>query len=292
MREAPYILRRLAVSRLALSGLVCPWVFMTSCVAVQAGPVLECAPEIAHSAMVAAVIDAQTLQLDSGESVRLAGALAPEPPGWWRQASPWPAAQAARAEVRHVALGKSIELRFAPGEARRDRRGRYLAQVIVLGGVRPLWLQERLVGTGYARAYSLAGHRACVRDLQKKEAVARKQRAGLWRDRRYRVWASTQTGALLKRRGSFQVVEGRVVSVTRTRNWTFLNFAADWRTDFTVAIAAGHRKRFENSGVDLAGLEGKAIRARGWIERWNGPAVKATHPEQIEIVEKTVPNMP
>jgi hypothetical protein len=26
------------------------------------------------------------------------------------------------------------------------------------------------------------------------------------------------------------------------------------------------------------------VRVRGWIERWNGPVIKATHPEQIEIL--------
>ena len=34
----------------------------------------------------------------------------------------------------------------------------------------------------------------------------------------------------------------------------------------------------------LEELEGKEVRVRGWIEWWNGTVIKATHPEQIEIL--------
>jgi hypothetical protein len=27
---------------------------------------------------------------------------------------------------------------------------------------------------------------------------------------------------------------------------------------------------------------------RGWIERWNGPVIKATHPEQIEVLAEQI----
>jgi hypothetical protein len=37
--------------------------------------------------------------------------------------------------------------------------------------------------------------------------------------------------------------------------------------------------------MDLASLEGQRVRVRGWVESWNGPAIEATHPEQIERVQ-------
>lgn len=285
MRETPYIS--------AICSRFCgafPCVACACCLVVTGGRVAgalepECAPDALPPVIVAAVIDAQTLRLDSGESVRLAGALAPQPPGWWKEPRPWPAAVAAREEVERIVLGKRVALRFAPGEARRDRHERYLAQVLVKDGERSLWLQAHLVGAGHARAYSLSGRRACARALQKEETAAREQKAGLWRGRGYKVWDSTDTDALLKRVGSFQAVEGTVDSVGRTRKWTFLNFTSDWRTDFTVAVEARYRRAFEGSDIDLPMLEGRRVRVRGWLERWNGPVVKATHPEQIEMIE-------
>lgn len=39
--------------------------------------------------------------------------------------------------------------------------------------------------------------------------------------------------------------------------------------------------------MDLDILEGKDVRLRGWIELWNGPVIKATHPEQIEVLAQS-----
>jgi len=95
---------------------------------------------------------------------------------------------------------------------------------------------------------------------------------------------ATSTGDLSKRSGSFQLVEGTVRSVGKVSQWTILNFDTDWRKDFTVAIRAEDRRNFQGSDMALEELEGKEVRVRGWIERWNGPVIKATHPEQIEIL--------
>jgi endonuclease YncB( thermonuclease family) len=246
----------------------------------------ECAPEAGGAATVVRAIDGQTLELDDGSAVRLVGALAPETPSWWKKPEPWPPAEAARAALERLAAAQTIELRYAPGEERLDRHGRRLAQVFVLQGEERLWAQARMVREGHALAWSLSGHRACARELQAHESAARAARAGLWRTRRFAVRGAGDAATLLKRRGSYQLVEGRVHSVGETRNWSFLNFGTDWKTDFTVAVPAGDRRAFEGSDVALDALEGKRVRVRGWIERWNGPAIKATHPEQIEILDE------
>jgi micrococcal nuclease len=68
------------------------------------------------------------------------------------------------------------------------------------------------------------------------------------------------------------------------RKWLYVNFAEDWRHDFTIDIARKDLAAFESSGVDLERLAGKRVRVRGWVEWWNGPMIKATHPEQIEVL--------
>jgi hypothetical protein len=158
--------------------------------------------------------------------------------------------------------------------------------MFVLRGEERIWAQGHMISAGLAQAYSFKGHRACARSLQEKERNARAARSGLWRKGHYKVLPATDIEALSKRGGSFQLVEGTVLTVGKKSQWTFLNFSSDWRTDFTVAIRAGDRRAFQGSDVVLETLEGKKIRVRGWIERWNGPVIKATHPEQIEVLEQ------
>lgn len=66
----------------------------------------------------------------------------------------------------------------------------------------------------------------------------------------------------------------------------YLNFGADWRTDFTITIAARDLKLFEQAGLDLFALEGRTVRVRGWLDSYNGPAIEADHPEQIEVLDR------
>lgn len=75
-----------------------------------------------------------------------------------------------------------------------------------------------------------------------------------------------------------------MVAVGEGRKWIYLNFAEDWRADFTISIARKTAKAFEAAGLDLHALAGKRVRVRGWVERRNGPMIEATYPEQIELL--------
>jgi len=235
-----------------------------------------------RSGVVAQVIDGETLTLEDGDEVKLLGLLAPTAPAWWKRTDAWPPAEAARAELARLLEGEPVELKFDARQ--KDRRDRWLAQVFVKEDGEPIWVQSHLISNGFARAHSFSDNRACQRQLQQLEAAAREGAKGLWRRRAYRVVDATRPETLKPRVQTFQIVEGDVVDVGRTSGWTFLNFSNDWKQDFTIAIAAKYAKAFAESDVALDGLEGKRIRVRGWIERWNGPAIKVDHPEQIEVL--------
>lgn len=243
----------------------------------------SCDLEPDREVKVTRIIDSETVELEDGETVRLVGALAPHAPGWWKGEKPWKPSVRAKAALERLVAGRSIYLAFSGRE--RDRHNRFLAHLFVIDELEQIWIQGRLVAEGHALAYSLPGSRACVRALQQRETRARRAGSGVWAGSWYAPVAAAQTAKLAKRRYEFQIVEGQVVSVGVTRNWTFLNFGEDYETDFTVAIRAGDRKHFTGSDIALDELEGKRLRIRGWIERWNGPVIKATHPEQIELLE-------
>jgi hypothetical protein len=73
-----------------------------------------------------------------------------------------------------------------------------------------------------------------------------------------------------------------VTSVADVRGRVYLNFGADYKTDFTVAIAKKNVKRFAE--LDLLNLTGARVRARGWVEMINGPMIWMDHPGRLEIL--------
>lgn len=226
-------------------------------------------------ATVAAVVDGDTVTLDDGRQVRLVGIQAPKLPLGRPGFSAWPLADEARRKVVELTLGKAVRLAY--GGARQDRYGRALAHLFVGDGT---WVQGEMLRAGLARVYTFADNRALAADMYVLEGAARDARRGIWNDPFYRIRDAGDVGRDV---GTFQVVEGRVFRAARVRSRVFLNFAEDWKHDFTILVAATLLPTFETAGVDLLGLAGRRVRVRGWVKEWNGPMIEATHPEQIEL---------
>ena len=177
-------------------------------------------------------------------------------------------------------MGRSVTLYF--GGRRQDRYGRALAHLYRDDG---LWLQGEMLARGLARVYSFRDNRAGVPEMLAREAQARAKRLGIWRNPFYAVRRADAPEIPSDR---FELVEGRVLDVATVRNRTYVNFGDDWRSDFTLNLASSARKLFEREGFDLEGLEGRRVRARGWIKSYNGPMIDITHPEQIEILAEQI----
>jgi len=234
------------------------------------------APEI--GAVVAEVIDGDTVVLADGRQVRLVGIQAPKLPLGRPDFAPWPLADKAKAALAEIALGRSVELGF--GGRRMDRHGRWLAHLLAPGG---LWVQGELLTRGLARVYSFADNRALAAEMLALEDAARDAGRGIWADPFYRVRAPEEADA---ETDSFQLVEGRVLSAVVVRGRGYLNFGLDWRSDFTLAIDPQSRRLFEAEGRAIESYTGLRVRARGWLKSFNGPMIEITHPEQIEVLSE------
>ena len=140
------------------------------------------------------------------------------------------------------------------------------------------------MGRGLARVYSLPDNRACTRQLLAREEEARGKRLGLWSSWAYRIEDALDRERLGRLIHSYQLVEGTVLDVGKGSGRLYLNFASDWRTDFTVSIERKDAASFASAGLDPAALAGKRLRVRGWLAWRNGPMIEATHPEQIELL--------
>jgi hypothetical protein len=76
-----------------------------------------------------------------------------------------------------------------------------------------------------------------------------------------------------------------VLTAALVRGGGYLNFGADYKTDFTLSFSRESLRSLQERGVDFKSLQGVRVRARGWLRWFNGPLIDVTHPEQIEVLE-------
>lgn len=160
-----------------------------------------------------------------------------------------------------------------------DRYDRVRGQLFNGNGV---WLQEALLKAGLARVAIAPDRTECASDLFAAEASARAARVGLWADPAYAIRTPETVGRDV---GTFQVVEGRVLNAELKNGRAYLNFGADWRTDFTVTVDPDDMPNFRNLGVDPRSYVGQTIRVRGLVQSLNGPEIEVANPQSIEIVK-------
>jgi len=229
------------------------------------------------------ILDGETVVLDDATQLRLIGALAPRAVDADAEPGAWPVAAAATEALRGLVLGKSIELRFA--SERTDRYGRLQAQVYLLEGEQLRWVQGYLVREGLARAYTLAGNRACATELLAAEHAAREARRGLWAETAYQIRQSDKFSELLRYRATFQVVEGTIVRVAEVRGTIYLNFDRNWRRGFSVSLRRDDRHLLGEHASNAKGLEGRRVRVRGWIEQGgSAPIINLSSGGLIEMI--------
>jgi endonuclease YncB( thermonuclease family) len=228
----------------------------------------ETAPGLAVAAA-----SGDTLVLATGETVRLAGILAPraEDGAAGKRWAAW-----AEAQLAELAAGKAIRLFVAGPE---DRRGRLVAFARIGDGD---WLQEAMLRRGAARVYFQIGRIARAREALAAEALARGERRGLWIDPAYAVRRHDALGA---GEGGYAIVEGTIRNAALAGDTLYLNFDRDFRRDFTVGLDRAAQRRFKAAKIDALEWAGKTVRVRGWIERRGGPYIGAAVPEQIELLD-------
>jgi micrococcal nuclease len=272
------------------AGVVCAWIgFAASAAAADTLPAclgLEPGP----TRTVVRVLDGETIALDDGTELRLVGALAPRTVDVDAEPGTWPLESAAADALRALVLGRSVELRFGADGAgpRKDRYGRWQAQMLLIENGRRRWVQGALLQQGLARAYAMAtgGARRCMGDLLAAEQRAREPRLGLWSEAAYQVRPADKPAELLRYRATFQVVEGVIVRIGQTRGSLYLNFTTDWRRGFSVSLRRADMEEVLGSHAgNPRSLEGRTARVRGWIaQRGGAPVIDLSAAGGIEVL--------
>jgi micrococcal nuclease len=220
---------------------------------------------------VARVPAGNLLELDDGRLVRLAGIRLP--------AEGTRASQdlAVQAQAALAGLAEGRVVRFEPATPAGDRHGRLVAQLWRDDG---LWLQGALLEQGLVQVQTRPGEVALAAEMAAREQEARSSRAGFWARGLFGPRPAHQVALLI---GSFQIVRGRVVRVAPTERYIYLNFGADWRSDFTLRVLRSDARSFGEAGIELEQLTGREIEVRGYVLEAGGPLIELSHPEQIRI---------
>jgi endonuclease YncB( thermonuclease family) len=226
--------------------------------------------------VVTGVVDARTVLLDGGREARLAGI---------EIATAGPTAGAGEALPSLVGRNAILRRIGAAGPAQ-DRYGRLLVHLFVSEHGSERWIQADLLERGEARVSSRIGDRACARELLARESKAREAKLGVWAEPIYGIMRAEEPAAVAAERGRFAIVEGKVLSVRESGNTIFVNFGRRWTEDFVVTIAKRNERGFTAAGLQPARLQGRRVRVRGIVEQRGGPWIEATHPEQIEVLER------
>ncbi len=237
------------------------------------------------TATIASVVDGDTVVLKTpvmgATQIRLVGIQAPKLPLGRKNFPTWPLAGAAKSLLTTLIDGKPLSL--SSGGAQKDRHGRLLAHLHRPDGT---WIQGEMLKRGMARVYSFPNNRTKVADMLALEQTARKAKRGIWGLRYYAIRGADPAGDLSRLAGSFQLIEGRVADAVKIKGQVYLNFGSDWRKDFTITLKAKVARLFAKAGVDPLAFEGRIVRVRGWLKKYNGPMIEASHPEQIEVTQQ------
>jgi hypothetical protein len=188
----------------------------------------------------------------------------------------WPYSTQSKKVLNHIAGDQKISL-LCEGKTK-TYDGYIIAHVVLSDG---LWLQHMLVAQGTVYVFPRAGHTSGTDTLYTAEMHARKNTLGLWGTNAETLKSSEATIPT----GWFQIVTGKIISVGKSTDRTYLNFGANWRDDFTVEIPRNAHKVFARSNQDPTQWQGKTIEARGWIDWKGGPRLVADNPGQIRVLD-------
>lgn len=244
----------------------------------------SCAVERGETRAVAEMLDGETLRLDDGRELRLAGALAPRAGDVGAKPGSWPPENETRAALAALVEGRTVTL--WPEAARADRYGRLLAQVTVGAETDAVWLQGALVARGLARAYGRPGADACTASLITLERQAREAGRGLWANAAYGARLADDAKAVARTTGSFQVFTGTVHRVSRGQSEVFVSLAPRGKRggDYPFAAVVPSRGAGLLAGVEPRALAGRRVMVRGWVEQRRGPVIVIDSKGQLVVI--------
>ncbi len=213
------------------------------------------------------VVDGDTLVLDSGETVRLAGINTPE---LGQNGQPdQPLAAAATRALRGLVGAGTVVLEEAT--EREDRYGRTLAYLTTADGRS---IQAQLLRRGLASAVAVSPNVRYLQRYAESERAALAEKSGIWGLPYYRPRPATSKAA---GRGGYAFVYGKVQRIEIGDRW----FAFSLAKHFVILVPRTDWVRYFD--YPPCSLDRSQIAVRGWVStRGKRSRVVIKHPFMLE----------
>jgi len=240
--------------------------------------VFGCLPRNSGEVRVVRVVDGDTVDADSGVTIRYIGIDTPETrrrtsAGWIPTGDLY--GEEAKKANDALVMGQKVRLEY--DVQKKDKYGRTLAYVFVRQDNKEILVQTELLRRGLAFLYTLPPNVRYVDIFLAAQKEARRNKAGMWAHE-FHV-PSAQACDFL---GQRKFVTGKVADARRTDKMIFLEMEG-----LRVIIFAKDFGFFEKEGVHPAqDYTGKKVSVFGLIKSYRGsPEIIVSHPWQIEIVD-------
>ncbi|NOT85717.1 MAG: nuclease [Methylococcaceae bacterium] len=224
-------------------------------------------PETQSHYKVKRVVDGDTVLLDDGTKVRLLGINTPELAN--RHQSAEAGGKRAKQWLTEQLQGETV--RLETDVEKTDKYGRTLAHLFTDADVH---VNAQLVRLGLAAVSLYPPNLKYADSLIAAEAVAEKQRLGLWNDAAYALKPLGQLNP--DNQQGWQRITGVVKNLRQSRQYYYLEFSGN----FNARIHRSNAHLFP----DFSTYVGQAVEVRGWINRQQGQlSMLIRHPDALRL---------
>ncbi len=233
----------------------------------------KCSPEsVDEYASVQTIVDGDTVRLTNRKLVRLIGINTPEI--GYEGAVSEPLAHTARQFLTEL-LNSHQRIALVYEADTQDRHGRWLAHVFVRDDDSWLNAQQLILENGLAFWIAIPPNTGFLECYQAAEAIAQKQRLGIWNDAYFQPKNAADISALSP---GFQMLQGTISAAFKAKNSYWLKF------NDTVALRISNKDIHNFHLSVLNALNGKTVLARGWLYRHkNRLTMQLRHPDSINL---------
>lgn len=236
-------------------------------------------PILARDVLVVEVVDGDTAYTATGEKLRFLGIDTPEM-GYYESKDvyiekPFPFASEAKEYLSSLVLNKNCRLEF--DRDAKDSYNRTLAHVFRKKD--NLFINKAIVEQGLATVSVYPPNLKYSKELLERQSFAEKAGKNIW------SLDIVKASEAYKHIGELRTVRGVVKSVYLSKRYCYLNFADDYKTDFTIGIPKKNLILFKDLPVSVKKwYTGKIVEVTSRIYQRKGPFIQVSLPEQITIV--------
>lgn len=215
------------------------------------------------------VIDGDTVKLDTGDSLRLIGLDTPEI--GHDGAADEPGARAAADYLKSL-LPQHPSVPVVFGVERHDRHGRLLGHLFLMDGTN---IQALLLAGGYGTPLIIPPNLQFLDCYHAGATAAMDAYRGIWSNPEYQLMDARKLTPAIR---GYHRIRGLVTHTGTSRSSLWLNMGKL----LALRIVKSDLKYF--TGIDLAGLAGKTVVARGLVYRRKGQSrIRIRHPVDLQI---------